>query len=43
MYVLQPVDVAVALQTSAQNSTYACARVLQACSALGGLVHAANR
>ena len=34
---------AVALQTAAQNGTYACARVLQACSALGGLGHAANR
>ena len=27
----------------APNGTYACARVLQACSALGGLGHAANR
>ncbi len=33
----------VALATTAQNGTYACARVLQACSALGGLGHAANR
>ena len=28
---------------AAQNGTYACARVLQACSALGGLGHASNR
>ena len=34
---------AVALQTAAQNGTYACARILQACTALGGLGHAANR
>jgi hypothetical protein len=33
----------VTLQTTAQNGTYACARVLQACSASGGLGHAVNR
>jgi hypothetical protein len=31
------------LLTAAHIGTYACARVLQACSALGGLGHAANR
>src|ERR1035437_1425303 len=34
---------AIAIQTAAQNGTYACARDPQACSALGGLGHAANR
>jgi len=33
----------VAITAAEQNGTYACARVLQACSALGGLGHAANR
>ena len=33
----------VATLATAQNGTYACARGPQACSALGGLGHAANR
>jgi hypothetical protein len=32
-----------AILAAVQNGTYACARVLQACSALGDLGHAANR
>ena len=36
-------NTAVAILAAVQNGTYACARVLQACSALGGLGHAANR
>jgi hypothetical protein len=31
------------IAAAAQNGIYGCARVLQACSALGGLGHAANR
>jgi hypothetical protein len=37
------ITTAVATLGAAQNGTYACARVLQACSALGGLGHAVNR
>jgi hypothetical protein len=34
---------AIAILAVARNESYACARALQACSALGGLGHAANR